>query len=268
MGPQHTGISQKTVLPNLGNSLILMDFLTEFLRSKTEGSSTDGQQRRATNIGMSADLEILDDGQITHLIRVRLKNLLTERLFWGGGFWLSCFPLLFLSCNTVTTCVFLTFPVQSPHGDVQKHPKTSYDSKTGWAPIRCNQSGKTLFSHGVFNVLKVSRTLGHSGPPRCCNLRTSLPTRRKDAGTSFTLRAQDAGIFKRYCLANKSQRHLKLQGYNRETDFLLVLTRRGAAPVKTSTGNYFHKNTREPPGMITSTGAKMWLHVRLSVLYW
>ena len=40
---------------------------------------------------------------------------------------------------------------------------------------------------------------------------------------------------------------------------LLVLTRRGAAPVKTSTGNNFLDKTREVPEIITSTGAKFWL---------
>ena len=39
---------------------------------------------------------------------------------------------------------------------------------------------------------------------------------------------------------------------------LLVLTRRGAAPVKTSTANSFLANTREFQEMICSTGAKHW----------
>ena len=79
---------------------------------------------------------ILHDRQITHLIRVRLKILLHDS-FWGG----SGFPGLstpFLSCITVITYVF----GHSPCSLREEYPNTSedvisYDSKTGWAPIRC-----------------------------------------------------------------------------------------------------------------------------------
>ena len=50
----------------------------------------------------------IDNGQITHLICVRLKVLLYD--FWG-------------------VLAFLFFP--------QRRQKMSYDSKVGWAPIRC-----------------------------------------------------------------------------------------------------------------------------------
>ena len=55
-------------------------------------------------------------------------------IFCGGGFfWLSWFPPFSLSCHYICfgiSCIIST-------GKVQEHQKMSYDSKTGWAPIRC-----------------------------------------------------------------------------------------------------------------------------------
>ena len=91
----------------------------------------------------------LDDGQMTHLICVRLQYLLFDFFFWGGvGFpvlflpfpVLYCgvgFPVLFLPFPVLYLHIFWTFPVQFPQGKSTKHQKTSDDSKTGWAPIRC-----------------------------------------------------------------------------------------------------------------------------------
>ena len=76
----------------------------------------------------------LDGGQITHPIRVRLKILLYDS-FWGGsGFPVFSFP--FLSCSAVITYV-LDIPRAISTGNVQNIRRQSYDSKTGWAPIRC-----------------------------------------------------------------------------------------------------------------------------------
>ena len=57
----------------------------------------------------------IDGGQITHLIRVRLKILLYD--FFGGGGVLAFlfYPPLFLSCARNYIC-FWRFPVQAPQG--------------------------------------------------------------------------------------------------------------------------------------------------------
>ena len=57
--------------------------------------------------------EFIDDGQNTHLVRVRLNILLYDNYL---GFWLSCFSSLFHSCNYI---YFWTFPVQSPEATSQ-----------------------------------------------------------------------------------------------------------------------------------------------------
>ena len=75
---------------------------------------------------------ILGDGQITHLTCVRLEHLLYDSLL-GSGF--PAFSSLFLSCND--THLILDIPCAISIGKVHKYQKTSYDSKTLTAPIRC-----------------------------------------------------------------------------------------------------------------------------------
>ena len=58
--------------------------------------------------------KILDDGQLTHLIHVRLKMLPSDFFWRGSGF--PVFLPLFLFLHHSAYLCFWTFPVQSPQG--------------------------------------------------------------------------------------------------------------------------------------------------------
>ena len=86
---------------------------------------------------LGCQLVLWDDSHIIHLIGLsQTCCYLISFFFGGGGFLASCFaflPFIFISCS----CMYVwTFPVRSPH-KMTKHQKTSYDSKTGWAPSAC-----------------------------------------------------------------------------------------------------------------------------------
>ena len=71
-----------------------------------------------------------DDGQITHLVCVRL-NICSITFLGGSG---SGF--LFFVLPSSFPVIMSILHVQFPQGK-RKHQKTSYDSSTGWAALRC-----------------------------------------------------------------------------------------------------------------------------------